>query len=584
MRRVAGNDIVLGKVVNRETDFLLPRQARRTHLYACGATGTGKSKFLEHLIRQDIKSWRQSKCGLLVIDYHGSLYDSLMRWLAWHPILHDRPVIPIDLRRDDWVVAYNLLRQRKEADPQVIIDEFVQAMAYVWGESGTDKTPLFARWASNVIGTLYEKNLTLIEAAHLINRMDKRMRQAFAGNLSDKAAGEDWEFANTLTPLQFDAQIGSTINRFRPFLGTQILRLMFGQAHVSLDLDAALQEGHIILVSLARGKSRVSKDNASLFATLLLSDLWAAASERGKPADGSDPKPFYVYIDEFQNFVTPTIAESLDQARGFGLHLTLAHQFPEQLIDSGPHGQQIWNSVMENARSKVVFSLNSEKNLLPLAQELFRNAIDPDKIKHELYSTKVMAYREELRTSYSKGHTSGSGEAHQSGGASGHGSGGTTQDPQRFFQRPQRSHSTSRFESASQSDSRSWSEAESESMTESSILIPEFGQELSSVQFESIEEQVWRAMAVLHDQQERHSVARVVGSRLPVSLHTPDVPSMPSTAEFVESYIHKLYARWPFALRAEDAAKRLTEREEKYTEAAVLSIVDEPTTSKRRLK
>jgi type IV secretory pathway TraG/TraD family ATPase VirD4 len=134
------------------------------------------------------------------------------------------------------------------------------------------------------------------------------------------------------------------------------LRAAFGQTEVSFDFGQALREGSIVLVSLATESGTVSQENASTFATLMLADLWTAAKERGK---GSDPKPFYLYLDEFQRFVSPTIAENLDEARGFGLHLTLAHQYPSQLIEASPqYGQRLYESVMENARSKVVFSLS----------------------------------------------------------------------------------------------------------------------------------------------------------------------------------------------------------------------------------
>jgi hypothetical protein len=123
----------------------LSRTERDKHLYVCGVTGTGKSKFLENLIRQDIRNWSKSKCGLLVIDPHGNLYDNLINWLAWTGF--ERPIIPIDLRQDDWVVSYNLLRQRQFVDPAVLVDNLVDAIAYVWGQRGTNQTPLFARWA-----------------------------------------------------------------------------------------------------------------------------------------------------------------------------------------------------------------------------------------------------------------------------------------------------------------------------------------------------------------------------------------------------------------------------------------------------
>ncbi len=154
MPRPLGNDLELG--IDPKTGAAVHFSAgkRSTHLYVCGSTGTGKSKFLEHLIRQDIQKWRLSKCGLLLIDPHGSLYDSLMEWMAFRRL--KRLVVPIDLRSDEWIVAYNMLRQRPGADPSVIVSNFVQAMAHVWGQSGTNETPLFARWAGNVLRTLYE--------------------------------------------------------------------------------------------------------------------------------------------------------------------------------------------------------------------------------------------------------------------------------------------------------------------------------------------------------------------------------------------------------------------------------------------
>src|ERR1043165_7763091 len=393
MRPPVGNDLNLGRLTGRNVTLMLPRTERDKHLYVCGSTGTGKSKFLENLIRQDIVAWRKSKCGLLLLDPHGSLYDSLVNWLAWNKI--DRPIIPIDLRRDDWVVSYNLLRQRQHADPAVLVDNLTDAMAYVWGQGSTNQTPLFARWAGNVIRALYEKKLTLVEAEFLVDRVEKQIRFALTSDLKDKPSRQDWQFADTLNARDFESQIGSTVNRLQWFIRNQTMRSIFGQPQVSLDLGRALDEGSIILVSLATERAKVSKQNAELFATLLLSDLWTAAQERGK-RDGV--KPFYVYLDEFQRFVTPTISDNLDEARGFGLHLTMAHQFPTTLLDRGENGRRGYNSIMENASSKVVFRLSHGDNLRAMAQWLFMGVMNPDEVKYELYSTKVMEYREEMRT------------------------------------------------------------------------------------------------------------------------------------------------------------------------------------------
>lgn len=578
MARVLGNDLILGNMPGRDRSLGLSRHERDKHLYICGGTGTGKSKFLENLIRQDIRNWSKSKCGMLVLDPHGSLYDNLIKWLAWSEL--DRPIIPIDLRQDDWVVAYNVVRQRQLTNPSVLIDNLIAAMAYVWGQGGTNETPLFARWAENVIRTLYEKKLTLLEAEHLIDQVEKQTRYALTANLTHKPSRQDWRFADTLSAKDFENQIGSTVNRLRRFIHNETLRLIFGLPKISLDLRQALDEGAIILVSLATERAKVSKQNAELFATLLLSDLWTAAQERGKR---DNVKPFYVYLDEFQRFVTPTIADNLDEARGFGLHLTLAHQFPNQLRDRGENGKRVYNSIMENASSKVVFRLQHDENLEPMAQWLFMGVMKPDEIKHELYSTKVMGYREEMKESYGFSTSSGTSAGSQHGHASGAGFGGTDVFDAEGYPLTA-SGSWSGFASESESESSSYSESESASRSFAPMLIPVMGKELSHVQFRSLDEQRFRAMAVLFDQKQRQGVARIVGMSAPVSIWTPPVNNKPGNEKRTKRYLEKCYNKLPFALPAAEAQRQITDRERTFAETLFNETADEPLTAKRKIR
>src|SRR5579883_1236390 len=576
MNLAPGNDLILGQLAGRNNVFALPRTERDKHLYVCGGTGVGKSKFLENLIRQDIKQWHESKCGMLVLDPHGSLYDNLIEWLAWNDRILDVPIVPIDLRQDDWIVSYNLLRQRETADPAVLVDNLTDAMAYVWGQGGTNQTPLFARWAGNVLRALYEKKLTLLEAEHLIDHTEKLVRFALTGDLRDKPSRQDWAFAGTLNAKDFEAQIGSTVNRLQRFIRNQIMRSMFGHPRVSLDFGKALEEGSIILVSLTTELARVSKANVELFATLLLSDLWTAAQERGK-RDGV--KPFYIYLDEFQRFVTPTLSENLDEARGFGLHLTMAHQFPNQLLDRGENGRRVYNSIMENASSKVVFRLSHEDNLRAMAQWLFRGMMNPDEVKHELYSTKVMEYREEMRTSTSRSRGRSTG-----GGAFSGTTASRSMAGQVFDNVDEDPNSWNESLAESLRDSSTWTESESESETSSSILVPIMGKELAHVQFRTLEEQLFRAMAVLFDQRERQSVARIAGMSAPVSLVTPDVLKMPCTPARKQEFLARQYQRLPFALPGRQAQKQISDRAETFVEDLFKEIAQEPVAIKRRIR
>ena len=188
--------------------------------------------------------------------------------------------MPIDLRQNDWTIAYNVMRPRAVADPSVLISNFVQAMSYVWGADGIQNTPLFGRLAKEVLWPVYEKKMTLNEVKYLIDRTNKRIRTELTEGLTKDSATSGWEFSNNLSPKDFNTQFSSTVNRFYNFLDTEKLRLMFGQNGASLDLGKAIEDGQIIIANLSTEGARVSEEDASLFATLLLSDLWTAAKER----------------------------------------------------------------------------------------------------------------------------------------------------------------------------------------------------------------------------------------------------------------------------------------------------------------
>src|SRR5665213_662034 len=537
MRRAQGNPLKLGIVDGKGVELEMTPRMRSTHLYICGSTGTGKSKMLEHLVQQDIKQWDKSKCGALIIDPHGSLYNSLINWLAWNEkYLKDVPIVPIDLRQNDWTIAYNVMRPRTVADPSVLISNFVQSMAYVWGADGIQNTPLFGRLAKEVLWPVYEKKMTLNEVKYLIDRTNKRIRTELTGGLTKDSATSGWEFSNNLSPKDFNQQFSSTVNRFYNFLDTEKLRLMFGQNGASLDLGKALEEGQIIIANLSTEGARVSEEDASLFATLLLSDLWTAAKERGKGMEEGDIKPFYVYVDEFQNFITPTIAKNLDQARGFGLHLTLANQFPRQILHAGANGAQVYESVMANARSKVVFSLEGTENLKPLAESLFMGVLNPDEIKLQLFSRKIMDFKEETRTIESETENWSDGVGEFTGQTDTESAGGAVSDG---------AAQEARLWNNSSADSSGTSNTSmrggSRGTTRSTVFKPIMGEERSSVQFRSLDEQLYRAMAALRDQNQRCGVARLIGSKAPVNVQTPIIEKPLTSKEMAADFLTRTY-------------------------------------------
>src|SRR4051794_362544 len=99
--RFPGNDLVLG-TEDDGSKVVLPYQARSGNLWIPGLPGSGKSRLLSSLIRQEIANWQRTKCGLFLLDPHGELFDSILAWLARNPQYKQLPLVLMDLSKDDW--------------------------------------------------------------------------------------------------------------------------------------------------------------------------------------------------------------------------------------------------------------------------------------------------------------------------------------------------------------------------------------------------------------------------------------------------------------------------------------------------
>ena len=436
----------------------------------------------------------------MLLDPHGLVYKNTLAWMTRHGLKGGRKIIPIDLAKDDWIISYNALRKRT-TDTSVIVSNFVDALAHVWGQAGTDRTPLFARLAAVCLHTLYENQCTIADIMYLLMRRD--IRRAMAAKVTDPTARQVWAFADR-NPKEFENQVTSSLNRFHRLVGSKIMKATLGQPDKSLDLLAALNEGHIILCNLSTEGGGITREDADTFATLLLSDLWAVAGTRPK-RERENMTPFYVYIDECQKFITPTIAENLDEARGYGLHLTLANQFPKKLKQSGPQGEAMYDSILANAGNKIVFRLEHTEDAKTLAEWLFMNTFDVDEVKLRLLSTKVMGYKEEIRESHTEGTTHTKGKTSGQGGGSFHGisagdglSGMEAFNPNISDVDPiTTAEGWNSYVADSSGESGNWTEAASESeattqsVTRAPVQIQVMGKEVSSVQYRSIEEQIF---------------------------------------------------------------------------------------------
>ena len=257
--------------------------------------------------------------------------------------------------------------------------------------------------------------------------------------------------------------------------------------------------------------------------------------------------------------------------------MTLANQFPRQILHAGANGAQVYDSVMANARSKIVFSLEGEENLKPLAQSLFMGVMNPDEIKLKLNSRKVVDYVEETRTIRSKSENWSDGIGDFTGTTDTDSAGGAIQDGAE-----QEARIWNQSSAISGGTSHTSMKGGSRGETTVPFLRPVFGEELSSVQYRSLEEQLHRAMTALFDQKQRHGVARLVGMRAPLNIVTPIIEKKPTPKEMTASFLTRSYGKLPFALRSTEAHKQIEERQQKII-AGLTRADAEPMAIRRKI-
>ena len=620
--------VTLGTLAGTGRSVRLPADRRRTHLYACGSTGSGKSKFLEHLVRQDLTDWPLRRCGLLLIDPHGKLYDDLLGWMASVGVRRP-PTVLIDLRRGDRVTGFNPLRRREGADPNVVVQRVIAAAAHVWGEEDTTGTPLFRQWATNTLRPLYDAGLPLSDAGVFLN--DPGFRRRVLERCTDGRVRRDWARLERLRAERQDELLGSTARRLLRFLDTGLVRLMLGDpaggtggegpggGPPGLDLARAVREGWVVLCRLTPEGQNVSEEDCRTLGSLLLDELWATArEERGK---GAAARPFHVVVDEFQEFVTPTVGRNLAQARGYGLCLTLAHQFPSQLRRRGRAGEALYDEVQANARATCAFQVGHVADRELLAEMLFGDSFDPDERKLETHRTATLGHEVRHETATHESHTHAeTSTTSRTGGAGGSGSRGGSRGAsegvtlrtgagaasfhQPYFVRlarevvpllgptpaaataadvevgewtpgDLRDYAASRTASEGESwaDVESWNEAVTEATGASDattvgtsrvpMLVPILGKELAGVQFRGLEEQRQRARAILGGQRPREFVARFGGVRAPLRLVVPEVPGGWKRPDQVAAYADALAGRWTFVVPREEAEANVAARHER---------------------
>ena len=126
--------------------------------------------------------------------------------------------------------------------------------------------------------------------------------------------------------------IAPVLNKVGAFVANPTIRNIIGQPKSSFNIRQIMDEGKILIVNLSKGL--IGEDNAAILGSFLVTKIQLAAMSRSDIPNVEDRRPFYLYVDEFQNFATDSFAVILSEARKYGLNLTVANQYISQMSDT----------------------------------------------------------------------------------------------------------------------------------------------------------------------------------------------------------------------------------------------------------
>lgn len=348
----------------------LPFDQLRTHLYLVGASGAGKSKYLQHILFHSVTAG--IGCG--VIDPHSDLASDLIAQLASYPKqkpwLSDpanrKRVLYLDPSRTDIVVPVNLLKN-SVATPYEVAENIVEAFRRVWPETLAE-APRFAQILRNTILVLATRGLTLLELEPFLTHAE--YREKLLNNFPDNQIVSFFAAQYNHWGREQVIMASPVLNKVSAFLFQPAVRLSLGARENRLDLRAIMDRQQVLLVDLGG----LTGETQQLYGSLLVTSLQQGAiSRRNQPA--GERRPFVCMIDEFPNFITRdsvTLARILSEVRKFNVFLGLAHQTIAQ-TDGRMQG------ALENAKLKCIFA-TGRQTAEALAPALYLP--QPDAVKH----------------------------------------------------------------------------------------------------------------------------------------------------------------------------------------------------------
>lgn len=313
---------------------------RVRHTHIIGASGTGKSTLLFNLIRQDIENGQ----GVAVLDPHGDLIDKILGVI---PDSRIDDVVLVDPSDADFPIGFNILAAHSEQEKKLLASDLVSVfrrLSASWGDQMDIvlTNAILAFLESLQRGTLADMRRFLIEPT---------FRAEHLKTVQNPEIVYYWQ--RVFPQLTGNRSVGPVLTRLQGFLSQKPIRNMVCQNENKLDFAKIMDEGKIFLAKLSEGL--LGAENSYMLGTLLVSKFQQIAMSRQAQA-AMERRDYWLYIDEFDHFITPTMAEILKGARKYRLGLTLAHQELHQLR-SDP---KVESAVATHPCTRIIFRVGDD--------------------------------------------------------------------------------------------------------------------------------------------------------------------------------------------------------------------------------
>ena len=348
---------------------------RFRHIYILGQTGTGKSTIMLTQAIDDMDNGR----GFTFIDPHGEAVEFLLRHFPKERI---DDLIYFDL----WNTAYPIGLNPLEVSPDdsdekdVVTNDLVEMFIQMYGHEIFG--PRIQDYFRNACLLLMDQpeGGTIVDIMRLFT--DEAFAEAKIRNLKDPVVAAWWNKTYKKMGDREKAEIIPFIQaKFWPFTTGVYVRNIIGQSKSAFKMYDAMQQKKIILMNLAKGIS--GEETSKLIGKIIAMQVKLSALKRAK-IEEKDRVPHYLYVDEFQNYVSQSFESIMSEARKYRLGLVVAHQYTDQLKQGGLWGElDLSKTIFGNIGNMFVYKVGAPD------AEFLAKEFEPEFSQTDLTSTEA---------------------------------------------------------------------------------------------------------------------------------------------------------------------------------------------------